>query len=100
MGNQVRPHATIAEVHQVEPWRARRKGEIGDADKIPVADAALMSLQSAERAPQQTRVYPAVDTFWPSERKTGSRRPGSNAGKRKIDKKTTRKYQDVELQRG
>ena len=46
MGNQVGPHATIGEVHQVKPRCARGKGEVGDADKIPVADAVVMLLQS------------------------------------------------------
>jgi len=72
MGNQVGPHATIGEVHQVKPRCARGKGEVGDADKIPVADAVVMLLQSSERTPQQSGVYLAIDTFWPPERKPGS----------------------------
>jgi hypothetical protein len=58
-----------------------------------------MSLQSIERAPQQTGIYLAVDTFCPSECEPGSRGPRSKAGKRKVDKKTAGKYQDIELQR-
>ena len=98
MGNQVRAHAALGEVHQVKPRRTRGKGEIGDADKVPVADAVAMLLQSIERTPQQTGIYPAVDTFRSSECEPDSRGPRSKAGKRKIDKKTTGKYQDIELQ--
>jgi hypothetical protein len=88
MGNQVRAHVAVGEVHQVEPRCARGKGEVGDADKIPVADAVVMLLQRIERTPQQTGIYLAFDTFCPSECEPGSRGPRSNAGKRKIDKKT------------
>ena len=58
-----------------------------------------MLLQSVERAPQQTGIYPAVDTFCPSESKPNSRGPRSKPGKRKIHKKTAGNYQDIELQR-
>jgi hypothetical protein len=98
MGNQMRPHAAVGEVHHVKPWCTRRKGEVGDADKIPVSDAVLMSLQSIERTPQQAGIYLAIDTFWPPKREPGSRGPRSKAGKRKIDKKTTGNYQDHTLQ--
>src|ERR1700688_505873 len=98
MSNQVRAHAAFGEVHQVKPRRTRGKGEIGDADKIPVADAVVMLLQSIERTPQQTGIYLAPDTFRPSECEPSSRGPGSKAGKREIDKKTAGKYQDIELQ--
>ena len=98
MGNQVRPHAALGEVHQVKPRSARGKGEVGDADKIPVADAVVMLLQSIERTPQQTGIYLALDTFWPSECEPSSCGSRSKAGKRKIDKKTAGKYQDIELQ--
>jgi len=94
MGNQVRTHAAVGEVHQVKPRCARGKREIGDADKIPVGDALVMLRQSIERTPQQTRIYSAVDTFCPSESEPGSRGSASKAGKRKIDKKTTGNYQD------
>jgi hypothetical protein len=63
MGNQVRAYAAVSEVHQVKPGYARGKREVGDTDKIPVTDAVVMSLQRVERAPQQTRSYPAADTF-------------------------------------
>ena len=98
MGNQVRAHAAVGEVHQVKPRCARGKGEVGDADKVPVADAVVMLLQSIERTPQQTGIYLAGDTFCPSECEPGSRGPRSKAGNRKIDKKTAGKYQDIELQ--
>ena len=98
MGNQVRAHAALGEVHQVKPRRARRKGEVGDTDKIPVADAVVMLLQSIKRTPQQTGIYLVVDTFCPSKCEPSSRVPRSKAGKRKIDKKTAGKYQDIELQ--
>ena len=90
MCNQVRAHAAVGEVHQVKPRRARGKREIGDADKVPVADAVVMLRQGIERAPQQSRIYLAVGALRPSESKPCSRGPGSEAGKRKIDKKTAR----------
>jgi hypothetical protein len=99
MGNQVRAHAAAGEVHQVKPRCARGKGEVGDADRIPVADAFVMLLESIERTPQQTGIYLAVDTFCPPESERSSRGSRSKAGKRKIDKKTAGKYQDIELQR-
>src|ERR1700722_15810712 len=98
MGNQVRAHAAVGEVHQVKPRRARGKGEVGDADKIPVADAVFMLFQCLERTPQQTGVYLTPDTICPSECEPSSRGPRSKAGKSKIDKKTAGKYQDIELQ--
>ena len=98
MGNQVRARAAVGEVHQVKPRCARGKGKDGDADKIPVADAVVMLLQSIKRTPQQPGIYLAVDTFRPSECEPSACGPRSKAGKRKIDKKTTGKYQDIELQ--
>jgi len=94
----VRPHGAVRKVHQVKPGCARGKREVGDADKIPVADAVVMLLQSIERTPQQTGIYLAGDTFCPSECEPSSRGSRSKAGKRKIDKKTAGKYQDIELQ--
>jgi len=88
MSNQVRAHVAVGEVHQVKPRCARGKGEVGDADKIPVADAVVMLLQRIERTPQQTGIYLVVDTFGPTEREPGSRGPRSKAGNSKIDKKT------------
>jgi hypothetical protein len=88
MGNQVRPHAAVSEVHQVKPWYARRKGEVSHADKVSVADAILMSLQSIEGTPKQARIDPTVDTDRSSESKPSSCGPRSKGRKRKIDKKT------------
>jgi len=98
MGDQVRAHAAVGEVHQVKPRCARGKGEVGDADEVTVADAVLMSCQRIERTQQQTGIYPGVGTFAPSECDPRYGGPGSKAGKRKIDKKTAGKYQDIELQ--
>jgi hypothetical protein len=52
MRNQVRPHAAAGEVQQVKPRRARGQREIGNADKIPIDDAALMLIKRRERPPQ------------------------------------------------
>ena len=98
VGDQVRAHVAVGEVDQVKPRCARGKGEVGDTDKVPVADAVVMLLQSIERTPQQTGIYLAGDTFCPSECEPGSRRPRSKAGERKVDEKTAGKYQDMELQ--
>ena len=67
MRNQVRAHAAVGEIHQVKSGCARGKGEVGDADKIPVADAVVMLLQSIQRAPQQTGVDLAVATVRSAE---------------------------------
>jgi hypothetical protein len=83
----------------VEPRCTRRKGEVSDADKVSVADAVVMSLQRIERTPKQTGIDLAVDAFCSPESEPGSRGSRSKAGKRKIDKKTAGKYQDVELRR-
>ena len=97
MGNQMRFYAADGKVHQVKSRCTRGKREVSDADNVSVADAVLMSLQSIERTPQQTGIYPAVDAFCPSESEA-SRGPRSKAGKRKIDKNTAGKHQDSELQ--
>jgi hypothetical protein len=94
MGNQVRMHTAVRKVHQVKPWCARGKGEISDADKIPVTDAVAVLLQRSERTPQQTGIYLAADTFYPPLSMPGPGGPGCKGGKRKIDKKTTRNVQD------
>jgi len=98
MGNQVRADGAVGEVHQMKPRSARGKGEVGDADKIPVADAVVMLLQSIERTPQQTGIYLAGGTICPSECEPSSCGSRSKAGNRKIDKKTAGKYQDIDLQ--
>ena len=99
MGNQVRAHAAVGELHQVKPRCARGKGEVGDADKIPIANAGVMLLHRIERTPQQTGSDLTVDAFCSSESEPRSRRPRSKTGKSKIGKKASRKYQDIELQR-
>ena len=58
-----------------------------------------MLLQGIERTPKQTGSDLTVDTVRSSEREPCSRGSRSKAGKRKIDKKTAGKYQDIELQR-
>jgi hypothetical protein len=83
----------------VKPRCARGKGEVGDTDNIAVANAGLVLLQSIERAPQQTGSDLTAVAFCSSESEPSSRRPTSEAGKRKIDKKAARKYQDIDLQR-
>jgi hypothetical protein len=99
MGNPVRPNAAVSEVHQVESRYARREGEVSDADKVPVADAVLMLLQSVERTPMQTGIDSTVDRVCASESKLCSRRPRGKARKRKIDKKAAGNHQDTELLR-
>jgi hypothetical protein len=58
-----------------------------------------MSLKRIERTPQQTGSDLAVGTVCLCESESGSCGPRSQAGKRKIDKPTAGKYQDVELRR-
>jgi hypothetical protein len=72
----------------VEPWYTRRKGEVSHADRVPVADAILMPLQSIEGTPKQARIDPTVYTVRSSESKLSSCRPRSKGRERKIDKKT------------
>ena len=98
MGNQVRAHAAVGEVYHVKSRCARGKGEVRDADKIPEADAVAMALQSVERTPQQIGIY-SLDSLRTRESDSGPCGTASKAGKRKIDKKATGKYQDEELQR-
>jgi len=93
----MRPHAAISEAQQVEPRCTRRKGEVNDADKVSVADAVLMSLQGIERTPKQSGSYWAVDTLCSSECEPSSYGHRGKTGKRKIDQKTARMYQDIEL---
>ena len=100
MGNQVRAHAAVSGVHQVKPWYARGKGEISDADKIPVTDAVAMLVQRAESTPKQTGIYLALDTCRAPLSEPGSGGPSCKGGERKIDKKTTRNIQDCKLQHG
>jgi hypothetical protein len=62
MSNQVRSDAAVSKIHQVKPRCARGKGEVSDADKIPVADASVVSLQRIKRTSKQTGIDPTVDT--------------------------------------
>jgi hypothetical protein len=62
MSDQMRLHATVSKVHQVEPRCTRGKGEVGDADNISVADAVLVSIQRIERTSKQTGIDPTADT--------------------------------------
>jgi hypothetical protein len=98
MCDQVRPHAAVGEIYQVEPRCARGKREVSDADKVSVRDAVVMPFLSIERTPKQTGSYLAVDSFCSSESEGSACRSRSKAGKSKFGKKTTGKYQDVEFQ--
>jgi hypothetical protein len=88
MGNPMRLHAAIGEVHQVESRCARRQREVSDPDKVSVADAVVMSLQSVERALKQAGRHLTVNTVCSRRSEPSPCRHGSNPGKRKIDKKT------------
>jgi hypothetical protein len=57
-----------------------------------------MLLQGIKRTPKQTGSDLAVDAVCSSECEPRSRGSRSKAGKRKIDKNTAGKYQDIELQ--
>ena len=70
----------------MKPRCARGERKVGDADKIPTANAGVMLLQSIERTPQQTGSDLTVDAFCSSESEPSSCRPRSKAGKSKIDK--------------
>jgi hypothetical protein len=81
----------------VEPRCTRRKGEVSDADKVSVADAVPMSLQSIERTPKQSGSYLTVDPVCSSECEPSSYGHRGKTGKSKIDQRTAGKYQDIEL---
>jgi len=99
MCNQVRLHAAVGELHQVESRSARGKRKVRHADKVSVGDAVVMPLQSVKRTPQQTGSYLAIDSFCPSESEPSSCKPGSKAGKSEPDPEATGNCQDIELQR-
>jgi hypothetical protein len=61
-------------------------------------DTGPVSIQSIERTPKHAGIYLPLDIGRSSEGEPGSWGPGSKPGNGKIDKKTARKYQDVELQ--
>ena len=50
MSNEMRAHAAVGEIHQVESRRTRGKGKVSYSDEVSVGYAALMSFQSVERA--------------------------------------------------
>ena len=79
MGNPMRSHAAVGEVHQVEPRRVRGKGEVGDADEIPVRNAALVSFECPEGALQQPGIYRPTDPRRSSDGGPRSRRPSGQA---------------------
>jgi len=87
MCEPVRRTLPSARFTQVEPRRTRGKGEISDADKVPVRDEVVMSLQSIERTPKQTGSDLAVDSFLFVRKRGSAGRPRSKAGKSKSDKK-------------
>ena len=97
MCNQVRPHATVRKVHQVESRCTRRKGEVRDADKVAGTDAVTMLLQSIERTTKQTGVDVSVVTSCSSESKHCPRRSRCKDRERKVVKETAGKYQDIDL---
>ncbi len=76
MGNQMRSHAAIGKLEQVEPRCTRGEGEISDADNVSVGDAVVMPLQGIESALQQTGRYRAADTV-------NLRKRGLTAGSRR-----------------
>ena len=80
MRHQMRLHAAVGDLNQVEPRCTRGKGEVGEADKVSVGDAVVMSLQRIERPPQQSRRYRADDTFRLPESGPNACRRGSQAG--------------------
>jgi hypothetical protein len=97
MSYQMRSHPAIGQVHQVESWYTRRKGEIGNADIVSVANAAV-SLQGIKRTREQTRIDLPVDTVRAPESEPSPRGNRREAGKREIDKKAAGNDQDDELQ--
>jgi hypothetical protein len=60
MSDQMRTDATVGEIHHVKPRRARGKGKVSDANKVPVADAVLVPFKRVKRATQQTGSYLAA----------------------------------------
>ena len=80
MCNQMRPHAAIRELHQVESRCTRGEGEVSDADKVSVGDAVAMSLQSFERTLKQTGSYLAGDSFCSPRSGPSAGRAASYAG--------------------
>lgn len=97
MRHPMRLDGAAGGVYQVESRCARGKGEVYDTNHILIDDAAAVSIQSIQRAPQQTGLYLPVGSHRPPEREPGACGRRSHPGNGKIDKKAARKYQDVEL---
>jgi hypothetical protein len=80
MGDQMRLHAAVGELHQVKPRYTRGKGEVGDADEVPGGDAVVMPLQSIERAPKQTGSYLTAGSCRSPKGGSSARRGGCQTG--------------------
>jgi hypothetical protein len=97
MRDQMRAYATVGEIHQVEPWRSRRQGEIRDSDKISVADAVAVPIQRMQRAPKQGRRHLVPDTVRSPRSTPSDCRAASQTGQRDPKEKTTGKGQDAKF---
>jgi len=64
MSDEMRAHAAVGEIHQVESRRTRGKGKVSYSDEVSVGYAALMSFQSVERAPKQIGSNRAAHPFY------------------------------------
>jgi len=95
MCDQMRSHAAVGELYQVESSCTRGKREVRDPDEVSVGDAFVMSLQSIERTPKQAGRYLAVDSFCFPASSPCSCRPRSQAGKSEPDEKATGNGQGV-----
>jgi hypothetical protein len=91
MGNPMRAHTAIGELHQVKSGEPRRQGKVSDTDNVPAGDAVTMSLQSIKRTLKQTRRYPRTDLLSSSKSESSSHGTRSDAGQSKIDQETARK---------
>ena len=102
MRHEVRSDAAIGEIYQVESRGTRVQGEIRDADEVAVRNAVAMSFQGLEGSLQQTWSDLWVCGSWswrpfqggPGQCRRGQTEEGA------CNKKTARKYQDLELRRG
>ena len=89
MCNQMRLHAPVGELHQVQARCARGQGKICDADKVSVGDVVVMSLERFERPAQQPRGDWPADALLLSESRRGDRGSGNQAGQGESEKGTT-----------
>jgi hypothetical protein len=64
MSNEMRAHAAVGEIHQVESRRTRGKGKVSYSDEVSVGYAPLMSFQSVERALKQIGSNRAAHSFY------------------------------------